>query len=588
MRSPSISRLRGSQFLIYPTLPSDSFSPEDFTPEERLISEAVSRFVAENVLPEVERVEKQDLDFVKELLRKAAGLGFLGIEIPEKYGGLGLDPVAATIAAEKMGAVASFSVAYGGHCGIGTLPLVYFGTEEQKQHYLPGLASGEMIGAYALTEAEAGSDALGGRARADWDGNRWVLNGEKLWITNAAIAGLLITFAKIHGKDLTAFLVEPSFPGVSLGKEESKMGIKGSSTRALILQNAAVPSGNLLGEAGKGQKIALNTLNFGRLKLSASCLGSAKFSLSEAIQYALQRQQFGRPISEFGAIQEKLARMAVKIWIAESILYRTADLVGAAMAEAREASLDDIYRAAREYSVECSILKVWTTEMLDFVVDEMVQIFGGNGYSSEYPAERCYRDSRVNRIFEGTNEINRLAIAIQVLKRSRENGLVFDEKAGELASNWSSVAQDSRQNAMLLQEADFLQQSRKLLLLLFYRSQQRFADKLPQQQEILMELSNILSEIYVLESGLLRALKIQRRDPSRGLIAGMLVRSFAQESLERIIRSGRKVLGEIFSAREQQECRRTLDALAHFWPTEGITLRREIAAELLRSGRYHF
>src|SRR3954449_6356320 len=417
------TKIAGGSFLLETRSPEDVFTPEDFSEQHRLIAQTADEFAVNEIVPNIDKIEHKDFSVTRDLLRKAGELGLSSVEIPEAYGGMEMDKVTAAVIADHIAKYAGFATTWGGHTGIGTLPIVYFGTEEQKQKYLPRLASGEIVGAYALSESTSGSDALNCRARAvlSADGKCYVLNGEKMWITNAGFADLFTVFAKVDGEKFTAFLVEHSFPGFSIGAEEHKMGIRGSSTCPIILNDCQVPTENVLGEIGRGHIIAFNILNIGRFKLGAMCVGGARESLNNAIGYAKQRKAFKKVIADFGLVREKLANMATLIYVGESLVFRTVGMMDTALAVIDKSAADaakKTLKAIEEYAVECSIIKVWASEMLDYIVDETVQIYGGYGFVEEYPAERAYRDARINRIFEGTNEINRLIITGFLLKRA--------------------------------------------------------------------------------------------------------------------------------------------------------------------------
>src|SRR3954452_3604649 len=445
-------RVKGGSFLIEERLPEDIFTPEDFTEEHRQIAKTAVDFTTNEVMPAAAQIEAKDFAVTRALLRKAGELGLMGVDVPETYGGLQMDKVTSALIAESMSQLASFSVAFSAHAGIGTLPIVWYGTPAQKEKYLPKLATGEWIGAYALSESSSASDAMNCRTRATLspDGTHYVLNGEKMWITNSGFADVFTVFAKVDGEKFTAFIIERNTPGISIGAEEHKLGIRGSSKCPLVLSDCRVPVENVVGEIGKGHHIAFNILNIGRFKLGAACVGGARNSLQHAIGYAKDRKAFGKSITEFGLIQEKLAESATGIYAGESLTYRTIGMIDAALSDLdanAEGASREIQKRIEEYAVECSILKVWGSEMLDMVVDHVVQIYAGYGYVEEYPAERAYRDSRINRIFEGTNEINRLIITGWLMKRAMTGQLpllaaikqVMDEVMAGPSSGGESV-----------------------------------------------------------------------------------------------------------------------------------------------------
>src|SRR6202051_186739 len=490
------TKILGGSFLLEERQPAEVFTPEDFSEQQQMIGQTAEEFAVKEILPQAEKIEHKDYAVSRDLLKKAGDLGLSGVEIPEAYGGLEMDKVTAAIIADHIAKYAGFATTWGAHSGIGLLPIVYFGTEEQKKKYLPKLAAGEIVGAYALSEATSGSDALNCRARAvlSKDGKHYILNGEKMWITNAGFADLFTVFAKVDGEKFTAFLVEKTFPGFSVGAEEHKMGIRGSSTCPIILNDCKVPAENVLGEVGKGHVIAFNILNVGRFKLGAMCVGGARLSLENAIGYAKQRKAFGKVIADFGMVREKLANMAVGVYTGEALVYRTGGMMDVALAEidkARPHAAKETRKAIEEYAVECSIIKVWGSEMVGYVVDETVQIYGGYGFVEEYPAERAYRDARINRIFEGTNEINRLIITGFLLKRAMSGQLplmpAIKKLMDEVLSGPSS-AEDLE--GALADERKLVAQAKKLGLLVSGAATQKYMQKIQHQQEVMAALAD--------------------------------------------------------------------------------------------------
>jgi len=567
--SANVHLARGGAFLIEPSSTAEVFTPEDFTEEHVMIRDMTEQFVAEEVLPQQEAMEHQDWSITTRLLKRCADLGLLGIEVPQQYGGENLDKVSAMIVAEKMARVSSFAVSYGGHSGIGTLPIVYFGTEELKKRYLQPLCKGEIYSAYALSEAGSGSDALAAKTAAvrSADGSRWVLNGEKMWITNAAFADVFVTFAQVDGTQFSCFVVEKDYPGVSTGAEERKMGLKGSSTRTLVLQNAEVPSGNLLGEIGKGHHVAFNILNTGRAKLAAGAVGGSKTALNDSIQYAKQRIAFGKPIASFGAIRHKLAEMAIRIWVAEGMVHRTAGLMDRALEQVNVDEPKQVLKAFEEYAIECSILKVFGSEVLDFVVDEAVQIYGGYGYSAEYPVERYYRDSRVNRIFEGTNEINRMLIPGMLLKRAATGRLPL------------SAPTDSMSSSDL--ETEALQKAKKAFLLVAGVAVGRYGEAIKNEQEVLMNLSNMVMEIYAIDTALCRVAKSNASEVSRPI-----VQTYINDAMSRLMFSATQTLAAVLDGAALRTQLSAVRQLLEWTPINTVQLRQRVAEYLIDAGRY--
>jgi alkylation response protein AidB-like acyl-CoA dehydrogenase len=574
---------KGGCFLVEETATEDLFTPEDFSEEQTMIRDMTEQFVEDEVLPQVEKIEHKEWDVTVGLLKRCGELGLLGIEVPQKYGGENLDKVSAMIVAEKLGRVASFAVSYGGHCGIGTLPIVYFGKEEHKRKYLPLLCKAEKISAYALSEAASGSDALAAKTNAvrSADGTQWIINGEKMWITNAAFADMFITFAQVDGKQFSCFIIEKGYPGVSTGAEENKMGLKGSSTRTLVLDNAKIPIDNVVGEIGKGHHVAFNILNIGRTKLGAGALGGSKTALNDAIQFAKQRVAFGKPISSFGAIRQKLAEMATRIWVAEGMVYRTAGLMDRSLEAVDMDNAPQVLKAIEEYAVECSILKVFCSEVLDFAVDEAVQIYGGYGYSAEYPVERYYRDSRVNRIFEGTNEINRLLITGMLLKRAAAGHLPLYESARRVVDEVMSSSITAEPAGPLGAELAAIAQAKKALLFTAGAAVQKFGDAMRDQQEVLMYLSNMVAEIYAMDTAIHRVIKSNLQDPHTDV-----ARTFINDAMSRVDFSARQVLAAVADGDTLRTQLAALRRLMRWLPVNTIRARQRIAEFLIDSNKY--
>src|SRR5882762_10847317 len=511
--------VKGGAFLIEERTREEIFTPEDFTEEHRMIAETTRQFIDNEVNPRVDELEKHDWALARELVKKAADLGLISANIPEEYGGLGLDQTRGALVGENIGRSASFATTLGAESGIGLLPIIYFGTEAAKQKYLPKIASGELITAYALTEAGSGSDAMAAKAtaRLSADGTHYILNGEKMFITNGGFADIFIVFAKVDGDKFTAFIVEKQ-EGVQPGAEEHKMGIKGSSTTPLVLTDAKAPVENMLAEVGKGAKIAFNTLNIGRFKLGAMCVGGMKLMIHEAVRYANERQQFGKAISSFGAIKSKLAEMAIRTWVGEAMTYRTLGMIENTInATAQSGNPESKLQAIEEYAVECSIVKVALSEYCSFVADEMVQIYGGYGYSADYPAEQAYRDSRINRISEGTNEINRMLIPGMMMKRAISGKLALLPAAQKLMDEVLSPSMDSFDDdeSVLSAEVKLVRNAKKVALMTLGTAAQKYMMGLSDQQEILMGIADIIMDTYAMESAILRTKKMAAAQSER-------------------------------------------------------------------------
>ncbi|MEW5897781.1 MAG: acyl-CoA dehydrogenase family protein [Bacillota bacterium] len=579
---------KGGAFLLEQSNPADVFTPEDLTEEHRLIAQTVADFVEKEVMPRDAELEAQKEGLMRELLEKAGELGLLSADIPEEYGGSDLGKIASMLITENVSIGGAFALGHGDHTGIGSLPIVLFGNEDQKKRYLPGLASGKLIGAYALTEPGAGSDALAARTRAvlSPDGKSYFLNGEKIFITNAGFADIFTTYAKIDGQHFTAFIVERNTPGFSLGAEEKKMGIKGSSTRSLIFEDAPVPVENVLGEIGRGHVIAFNILNIGRLKLGAGCVGSARRAINLALQYALQRHQFNTPIARFGLIQHKFAQMAAKAYAAESAVYRLTGVIEEAL-QGKQAGRE-IAAAIEEYAIECSICKVLGSEALDYIVDEMVQIYGGYGYIQEYPAERFYRDARINRIFEGTNEINRLIIPATLVRKAFKGQLPLIDAAQALAKEILNLrtALPEDDGKPLAAERDMLVRAKKLFLLIGGQAVEKYGDKLANQQEIIGILADLAIQIYAMESAVLRALKAWEADPETAAAKLDLARGYLYDNFPLLEKLTRESLAFIFEGDLLSTQLAIAKRLCKYQPIDLIRLRRQITGRMLEAEKY--
>jgi len=581
--------VRGGAFMIEDRTTQEIFTPEDFTEEHRMIAETTRQFIDNEVIPHIDELEKHDWKLARELVGKAADLGLIGANIPEEYGGLGLDQTSGALVGENIGRCASFATTLGAESGIGLLPIIYFGTEAAKAKYLPKIASGEVITAYALTEAGSGSDAMAAKAtaRLSEDGTHYILNGEKMFITNGGFADIFIVFAKVDGDKFSAFIVERQ-EGLSPGAEEHKMGIKGSSTTPLVLADAKAPVENLLGEVGKGHKIAFNTLNIGRFKLGAMCIGGMKLMLHESIRYANERQQFGKSISSFGAIKSKLGEMAIRTWVGEAMIYRTLGMIEDAIGDDPK-DLEAKMRAIEEYSAECSIIKVALSEYCDYLADEMVQIFGGYGYSADYPAERAYRDSRINRIFEGTNEINRMLIPGRLMKSALSGKLALLPAAQALMDEilTPQIMGFDDDDGLLAAETKLAKNAKKVGLMTLGTAAQKYMMTLGDQQEILIGIADIIMDAYAMESAILRTQKlaaVQGEEAAARYID--MTRVFCNDAVERIDARAKNTLAGMA---EGDELRTLLAALRRFTkltPVNTIVARQRIADVMIEANRY--
>ncbi|MFD2680222.1 acyl-CoA dehydrogenase family protein [Bacillus seohaeanensis] len=584
--------LKGGSFLIEDVDYNQIFTPEDYTDEHKMIAKTTEDFVTNEVVPVIEKLENHEFDHSVRLLKEAGELGLLGADVPEEYGGLGLDKISSALITENMSGTGGFSLSHGAHVGIGSLPIVLFGNEDQKKKYLPALATGEKLAAYALTEPGSGSDALGAKTTAKLNaaGTHYVLNGEKQWITNSAFADVFVVYAKIDGEHFSAFIVEREYPGVSTGPEEKKMGIKSSSTRTLVLEDVEVPVENLLGEAGKGHIIAFNILNIGRYKLGVGTVGGSKQALGLTIKYTNQRQQFKTPISSFNLTREKLATMGTKIYASESSVYRTVGLYEDRMGSMTEEEIkngSDIAKAIAEYAIECSLNKFFSSEVLDYVVDEGVQLHGGYGFMQEYEIERAYRDSRINRIFEGTNEINRLLVPGTYVRKAMKGELPLFEKAQALQEELMMLVPEEVGDEPLAQEKYLVKNAKKIGLLITGLAAQKYGKALEKEQEILVNIADIVSNAYAMESVVLRTEKAIAKDGVEKAKQKLLyTQIFCQEAFDEIEKHAKETL---VAAETGDALKMMLSALRKFTrytPINIIATKREASQKLIEAEKY--
>lgn len=584
--------VKGGSFLIDEIQKEQVFTPEDFLDEHLMIAKTTEDFITNEVLPVLDKLENHEFDYSIKLLKKAGELGLLSADVPEEYDGLGLDKISSALIAEKMSRAGGFSITHGAHVGIGSLPIVLFGNEQQKQKYLPKLASGELIAAYALTEPGSGSDALSAKttAKLNKEETHYVLNGEKQWITNAGFADVFIVYAKIDGEKFTAFIVERNFPGVSTGQEEKKMGIKSSSTRTLILEDVPVPVENVLGEIGRGHIIAFNILNIGRYKLGVGAVGAAKAAFEITVKYANERKQFQTPISGFNLTKEKLATLAAEIYAAESSVYRTVGLFETRMSKLSDVQQKDgkeIAKSIAEYAIECSLNKVFASEVLDHVVDEGVQIHGGYGFMQEYEIERAYRDSRINRIFEGTNEINRLLVPGTFMKKAFKGELPLLEKAQNLQEEIIMLMPEEPGDEPLALQKYLIHHAKKIALLTAGLSVQKYGQALEKEQEILVNFADIVSHIYAMESAVLRTEKaIGKTGLEKNKQKLLYTEIFVQEAFNKIEQDAKETLIAVADGDELRMLLSALRKLTRHTPVNVIAKKREAAQTLIDKEKY--
>jgi alkylation response protein AidB-like acyl-CoA dehydrogenase len=585
--------LKGGEWLIKESSPFDTFIPEDFSEEQQMVKDMCASFLETEILPILERIDKLEPGLMPSLVTKAGEQGLLGASIPEQYGGLGKDFITSNLVGEALGGGFSFSVAVSAHMGIGTLPILYFGNEQQKEKYVTKLASGEWKGAYGLTEPNSGSDALGAKttAKLSDDGKHYILNGQKCWITNGGFADVYTVFAKVDGDKFTAFIVERGFPGFTQGAEEHKMGIKGSSTVQLYFQDCKVPVENVLGEIGKGHIIAFNILNIGRLKLCAAALGGAKRTTNTSIEYAKTREQFKTPIASFGAIKNKLAEMAISMWVCESALYRTAKWIDDKEHDLMESGKpfnEAVLGGAEEYAIECAILKVFGSEVLDFVSDEGVQIHGGNGFSDEYVVSKAYRDSRINRIYEGTNEINRLLTVDMVLKRAMKGRLDLMGPAMSVQKELMSIPDfGSGDEEAFAKEKKIIANFKKAILMTAGAAVQKLMMKIEQEQEILMHIADMALQTFAAESALLRAMKlVERKGEAAAAFELDITRTWLYDAADVINKHGKDAINAFAEGDEQRMMLLGLKRFTKVEPFNSKDAKRRIAEKLISDGKY--
>ncbi len=588
-------KVMGGEFITKETPPESVYIPEDINEEQKMMIDTVNDFVEKEIWPRLDAIDKQEPGLMEKLLKQAGELGLLGTFVPEEYEGLGQDFDTNTLISMAMGPSHSYGVAFAAHTGIGTLPILYYGNEEQKKKYLPGLASGEILSAYCLTEPTSGSDALGAKTTATLseDGKYYILNGQKMWITNGGFADILITFAKVDGEKFTGFIIPTDSEGFTRGEEENKMGIKGSSTRALFLDNVKVPVENVLGEIGKGHYIAFNILNIGRFKLGAMTVGGAKHYISVAVQYANERKQFGREISSFGAIKHKLAEMAIRTFVGEAATLRTSGLIAQKVDEltaAGEEYSKALIKAAEEYAIESSIMKVFGSEVVDFVVDELVQVHGGYGYSEEYPAARAYRDSRINRIFEGTNEINRLLIVDMLVKRSMKGRIDLLGPAMAIQKELMGIPSlGDEPEGLLAKEMKAVNEAKKAILMVAGSAVQKFMQKLGEEQEIIMNVTDMIIETFVAESAILRTLKLANtKGEAAAEYYAKMTSVYVSEAMDKINVYGKNAVSAFAEGDELKILLLGLKRFTKFAPINTVKLRREVADKLIEENKYCF